>query len=238
MLRGDTAMWVLTKMAMLFFITALAGVLLVFGGLQQTGLCNEEARAISDRVASGLTQVINSPVEDERRIVQLEPALAIGDGRSARYTLNITRRLVGGQPFNALRISAFSDADRSCNSGVQVTYNKAWDNADDKRLFFIPSASGSVLPRYYASPPNEFETMMLRPSVLNPTLHGKRSTFVAIVKCTQKRVGQKTFVFIQDCTQQDARLCIGFSSAEAGMQNNRGSIDDLCGFTVTPTPPP
>src|SRR5512135_1345415 len=101
--HGDTAMWVLTKMAMLFFIAALAGILLVFGSYQQTGLCNEEARSISDRVASGLSQVINSPVEDERRVIQLEPSLALGDGNRARYTLNLTRRITdSGTAFNAL----------------------------------------------------------------------------------------------------------------------------------------
>jgi hypothetical protein len=223
-------MWVLTKMAMLFFIASLAGVLLIFGGYQQTGLCNEEARAISDRVSSGLSQVINSPVEDERRIIQLEPALSVGDGKSARYTLNITRRITDRPEFNTLLISAYSDANRGCNSGVQVTYNKRWDDANDKRLFFMPATSSP--PRYYRG---AFETMALRPSVLNPAVQGPRSTFVALVKCTQKNVGRKVYVFIQDCTQQDAKLCIGFSSNKQG-ENAPGSIESLCGFEVTPTP--
>ena len=220
-MRGDTAMWVLTKMAMLFFIAALAGILLVFGGLQKSGLCNEEALAISNRVASGLSQVINSPVEDERRIIQLQPALAIGDSRSSRYSLNISRRATPDRPdTNAMVISVSSEVDRACSFGVQVTYNKTWDNPIDKRIYFFSPLPNP--PRQFGGP-NPPETIVMMPAPLNPAVQGPRTTFIAIVKCTQKTTARKKFIFIQDCTQQNAENCISFTSAQT---------KDTCGFEV------
>ncbi len=232
MKRGDTAMWALTKMAMLFFIASLAGILLVFGGYEKTGLCNEEARQISNRIASGITQLLNTPVEDERRVIQLAPSLALGESSRARYFMEITRRsLSPDKPFNALVISVTSEADSRCSAGVQVTYSKALDNdasvPGGKRFFLLPAPAPVPSSRSVPSP----EKLVLRPSVLKAD-YGDRTTFVALLKCTEKKTRLKTFYWLQDCTQRDSSACINLETAGGAAHgiSAANAPDVICGF--------
>ncbi len=239
MRRGDTALWVLTKMAMLFFIAALSAIILLVTNVQKTGLCDEEARAISGRVASSLTQILNTPVEDERRVLQLEQALAIGGGQRARYTMTLTRRDIPGKAFHALVVKVTSELDPACSAGVQVTYPESFD-AEPKRLFFLPSASPARAKKCGGSPGciqgdnQALEQMVIKPSILNEDRDGRRSTFITLLKCTEKKIGGLSFYYVQDCTQKDSTQCINLETQETGVAG-AGSPKSLCGFGGTPT---
>ena len=240
MRRGDTAMWVLTKMAMLFFIAALAAILLICTSVQRTGLCDEEARAIGGRVASALTQVLNTPVEDERRVLQLEQSLAIGGGQKARYSMTLTRRDIPGKPFHAIVIKVTSDLDPACNAGVQVTYPESFDAPGATRLFLLPAAnppSGAArstkcggTPGCIADDKSALERLVVKPSVQNPEKDGPRSTFITLLKCTEKKISHNSYYYLQDCTQDDSKRCLSLEtdSGEAGLTSN--APKKVCGF--------
>ncbi len=238
--RGDTALWVLTKMAMIFFIASLAAILLVFGNLQKTGLCNQEAREISGRVASAMTQLLNSPTEDERRVLQLEPSLALGDSGRGRYVMTLTRHINSGKPYNSLFVKVASEADPNCVGATAVSYPPEFDSSPG-RLFFYPAANppapGSkprdvrcASPGCIADDLQAIERMVIRPAVVAPEKEGERSTFIALLKCTQKRVTLASYYFVQDCIKKDSRDCINLdtSTPPAGAP---GSPESLCGFT-------
>lgn len=224
-------MWVLTKMAMIFFIASLAAILVIFGGYERVGLCNKEAMAISARVASGITQIFNTPVEDERRVIQLEPSLALGERARSRYSIALTKRDIAGKDFNAVIVSVVSEADPRCSAGVQVTYSDSLDTpAADPRLKLLgarePTSPQTGFKRF-AKPVNDpkdvnaKERMVIKPSAISEEREGSRSTYLTLLKCTEKKVTRATYFFVQDCTQQDSNNCINLDS---------GEVTPKCGF--------
>lgn len=213
----------MTKMAMIFFISALGIILLIFGGFTRTGLCASSAESASNRIASAINQIINSPLEDERRVVPVEPALAIGESKSSRYTLNVTNRVLGdaSRPFNQLLISAQSSFDSSCKGGVAVAYPK--ELQQNNRIFLLS-------PRSQTTPSSEFrQTIILKPSILSSEPDFLlRTRHVVVMKCTSKTVARDKYLFIQDCTEDDSDDCVKFTSAVSLGGQNR--IQDICSF--------
>lgn len=220
-------MWILTKMAMIFFIGALALILLVFGGFTRTGLCASSAESASNRIAAAINQIINSPLEDERRVVPVEPALAIGESKNARYTITITNRVLAdsSRPFNQLLISTQSQLDKGCKAGVAVAYPKQLQQ--NNRLFLLS-------PRTVNAPSSEFrQAITLKPSILsNEEDFILRTKYVVVMKCTSKTVALEKYLFIQDCTEDSPESCIRFDSA-IGLGSRSGGaneIQDICSF--------
>ena len=244
MVRGDAALWILTKMAMLFFIVALSGILLSIGGTERSALCSNEAYIISRTVAQSLNEVVNSPLEDELRVIKLQTALSSGSGSAARYKLQISileRFLLSGAPdpkFNSLLINVSSDADANCRGGITFLYPKALDLPPrvsaggaplvSKRLFLIKSsneAGRSVYDpaaRNPTSPTRLSEGIILKPSTQRA--NEVRTRFLAIMKCSQKAIVTAGtdisrgdfFVFIQDCTAEDPDNCLSLNPPQAG----------------------
>ncbi len=218
--RGDTALWILTKMAMLFFIISLAALLLVFGGKAREGLCLSQAHTLSQTIATAISQVIDSPLEDERRVVGIPTVLSLGSGTNSRYTITISRWNTLDPASNALIIQTSSDSDPSCKAGVQLTYDQSWDEGSPKRLQFVHAHS-----RHQSDEGNPItESMQLRPSVLcdgtegsSTCPYGPRTTFLSIVKCTTKDTQKTKHAFIQDCTQENARNCLGGPDASGNI---------------------
>ncbi|OIO25356.1 hypothetical protein AUJ14_04455 [Candidatus Micrarchaeota archaeon CG1_02_55_22] len=257
MVRGDAALWILTKMAMLFFIVALSGIMLSIGGTERSALCSNEAYIISRTVAQSLNEVVNSPLEDELRVIKLQSALSSGSGSAARYKLQISILDRPNDPqFNSLLINASSDADSNCRGGITFLYPKALDSPPRvstggtalvaKRLFLIQANSPGepAGARYFSSNPAPVETRLREGIILKPSTQRAnevRTRFLAIMKCSQKAIVTQGvvisrgdfFVFIQDCTAEDPDNCLSLNPPRAGtvaIQAGSSDTNQLCGF--------
>jgi len=220
MLRSGQSMWVLTKVAMLFFIGSLALILVVFGGFTRTGLCEASAQAASARVSLAVSQILNSPLEDERRLVPLEPGLAVGESRSAKYNMTIARRALPGKNFGALWFYTQSETDSACKGGLQVAFPAYLAprlqllNAQDRRAA-IPGFDDAIV----LKPSMTFDEEQNR----GP---GERTRAVVVIKCTRKTIAQDVYIFIQDCIHDDAEQCLNFKSV------NVTDVGNVCEFGV------
>jgi hypothetical protein len=223
MVRGDVpALWILSKMAMLFFIISLAGLLVVFTSQWRSSVCSSQAQVISQTIANDISNELNSPVEDARQVIQLQSTLAIGGGITSQYAINISIRELGGKVPDSLIVDTYSLADPTCAAGTQIGVDPSWDSppANDpnsagyaSRLIFDPVQGRDFKPS--GNPQTTVhETMVLEPSLPLPTNGGTdyRSYFISLVRCQDKTPDQTAFLFIEDCTHQDAGSCLKLSS--------------------------
>ncbi len=189
--RGQIAMWMLTKFAMIFFIGALALILLSVADIEKEGLCNVAAERANKMITSAFIQMLNSPVEDERRVIPLESALSIGKEDLARYEVNITEYSEGDR--RELRIET-GVAKADCGTGSKVPLE-----LDEDKLV-IQMADEDDAPFFTLNPS--------KPS----RGQEKRSRFLVIIKCRDKYEGKKEYLLVQDCKQEDPAQCIQFDS--------------------------
>jgi hypothetical protein len=233
MSRGDApALYILTKVAIIFFIVSLAGLLVLFTSTLGSSLCSSQANTLSQQIAGDIGSELNSPLEDERLVIGLPTSLDLNGGVDADYAINITRRVIGGGQPDALIVKAYSLADPNCASGVQITYDHSWNEAPaadvypgtlsgevpassmSQRLIFV--GTGSPIRDYTYSTGTVREVMVLEPALpyqvpYNPATD-YRSYFITLVKCQDKTIDQTGFLFIQDCNSQDATKCLGLNS--------------------------
>lgn len=238
-LRRGQSLWILTKMAMIFFIAALAIILVLFGGIVKGGLCKSSADSTNARIANALNQVINSPLEDERRVIPLETSLAIGESKSSRYKIEIAKRTPNpAAEAGFLIISTRSEIDESCSSGLQVSYPKSFEfklnpdgsvDSPQERLFLISDRSETLSGTF-----NKRVTIL--PSLASDketsSPRNFRSRFIVVMSCTSKEVARNKYFFIEDCSPEradaDSDSCLNFKSpiSVAG----GGAISSICSF--------
>jgi len=195
------ALWILTKFAMLFFIFALAGILLQMSVTQQSGACATQAADAASGITAKISQVLFSPSEDERQTYSLVGALPVGSS-GVRYGLNVTYRVLASSGGNAgLYITLSSLSEVSCNAGTNIGLGEPGKYTV---VFVSPSGmqkadAGSVL---RLTPSEGIEGL-------------KKSRYVIILKCAQKTPDGNKYLFIQDCHQETATDCneLNFDSA-------------------------
>ena len=195
------ALWILTKFAMLFFIFALAGVLLQMSVVQKSGACATQAGDAASGITAKISQVIFSPSEDERQTYSLVGALPVGSG-GVRYSINISYNIFKSTGNNAgLYIGLSSLSEDACHANTNIGLG---DPGKYKVVFVSPSGmqkaeTGTVL--------------RLTPSEGTEGL--KKSRYVIILKCAQKSPGGNKYLFIQDCHQESVTDCneLNFDSA-------------------------
>jgi len=222
MKRGDMALWMLTKFAMLFFIFALAYIVFRLGAFHEKDVCQTQSRVISDGIASRISQVVFSPVEDERRVYSFESAIRLGQGvgrysvemtlygRGEKQLLSIWTRATGTQgkceAANSVTIGnpaiAYVKPIGEDRSQMEQWKNRETDaSADPKRL--------------------------LKPS--ETTTFYEKSRYLVIIKCSSKVLdanGQpRKYLFIENCAQQDPELCIKFLAIQG-----TDTISQCCGW--------
>ena len=226
MRRGDSALWILTKMAMLFFIVALAFILVSFGNIERSSLCDEHAQQIAETLSAAFNQVLNSPLEDEGRTLKLETSLAIGEGKYSRYSITASKLRSKDPALNNLVIEVQSLADSKCRGVKSSPYPKNFDTATPPQFYFNPPF-GSDTSRYskVISPSPLLETMVFMPSNNVDSEH--RSRYFAVLKCTSKTTAKKQYVFVQDCVSQGPSQCI---STEFDFSAGGTAATSLCGF--------
>ncbi|GEM_PF-2629770 len=241
-LRSGQSMWVLTKIAMLFFIGALALILVLFGGIVKGGLCQSSAASTNVRIANAINQVINSPLEDERRVIPLEAFLAVGESSSARYTIDISKRKLDSS-LNAayLIISTQSEIDNNCKSALQVSYPKLYEFGSggplsQTRLFLISdrTTTGSS-----TDPIKQTITLLPALAQERQKANNYRSKFIIVMSCTNKTVSREKYLFIEDCANDDtggnpgsSDRCLNFGKPNTYAANaaNAPSISSVCSF--------
>lgn len=213
-------------MAMLFFIVALAAILVSLSGYERTSLCSQEARTVSLTLAQSINEIINSPLEDERRVIKLKSTVSVGNGISGRYNITISRRTTSDPALSELGIDVLSESGQ-CSAGISLKYPAALDTASPKRLVLMPGAGATG--RSGASATGRVrEWITLKPSAYKPG--DPRSQFLGLVKCTQKSVAGGArgpyYIFIQDCTDPDSDKCVSLGVGETAA----GRDDGNCGF--------
>jgi len=205
----------LTRFAMIFFIVTLAALMLGLSNREKEQLCLTQSASMASSIASQVAQVITSPVEDERKIFPLTGSLAVGKDEFSRYQITITNKPPAADRPNAtgyLIIEVKPIGTTECRTTVPVYYNPSQLDA----LNLIPGPETEL---------NETElgTMLtLEPSKRS----GLRSWFLMVMKCKPKYVGFKTRLWIEDCRNDDPRVCMNFSS-----------VDNCCGWTWMQTRP-
>ncbi|MFA6329653.1 MAG: hypothetical protein WCX64_03135 [Candidatus Micrarchaeia archaeon] len=195
------ALWILTKFAMLFFIFALAAILLQMSVTQQAGACATQAGDAASGITAKISQVIFSPSEDERQTYSLVGALPVGSG-GVRYGINVTYRVLASANGNAgLYITLGSFSEVSCNAGTNIGLGEPGAYTV---VFVSPAGMQKAVPG---------SILRLTPSEGTEGL--KKSRYVIILKCAQKSPGGDKYLFIQDCHQESLADCseLGFDSA-------------------------
>ena len=187
------ALWILTKFAMLFFIFALAAVMLSLGNSQQTAACDSQAQNTVNAIAAKISQVIYSPAEDEKAVFAFQSVLPLGAG-GTRYDLNISYRTKASvapptsflsfdlRPLSQLDCSGANSLSLGEASAYRVVYydSRPVEARDRDSIKFVPSEAKD-------------------PS--------KRSHYLVVLKCSVKQPGGQKYIFLQNCRADTADRC-------------------------------
>ena len=118
-LRGQIALSMLTRFSMVFFILMLFAIMVSFSNRQKEGVCDIQAQAMAKQIASTFTNVINSPTEDERKVLALLPAVS-----NERYWMEIENLPSSTNPrAGNLRVEVKTNAQ--CSGGARASYDES-----------------------------------------------------------------------------------------------------------------
>lgn len=234
--RGQIELWMLTKMAMLFFIVALAFIMTGFGTQEKKAVCAAQAQAVAGSIASSVSQVVNAPAEDERRIFPLEAVLSVGSLEYSRYVVFITDSREPSQGGSAGRnfVSiTVQGRDRDCTGTASAPYPLSWvsgGRGESTGLISsqLPAVQGTLINGIFCecrggsygegcplsgSPCGTEQWVM---QVL-PYSSGdmNRIYYLVPVKCKEKNMPPSggvpaTHLFIGACDEADPAGCLGF----------------------------
>ena len=208
--KGGFELWILTKIAMLFFIIALAAIMLSMSNIQKNASCSNQAQNSVDSIGAKISQLLYSPSEDERQAYSFTTILPLGEG-GAKYTLNMTfRERESNASYLSLEIASPS---AGCNAGTIVAVGN--QTSTEVILFSRPGMNFAKQNDFY----------LFEPSLLD---YASRSKYMVLVKCTQKRPGGKKLIFIEDCKEDDYSKCSMLNFDKAG-----NVIDMCCGWDNT-----
>lgn len=196
-------MWMLTKMAMIFFILALALVLVGLSAKEKAGLCEARANGVVQNIRSQVVGIVSAPIEDERKIIPLERVLATGSEDFQQYNLTITwRNTTDGQ---SLAFEALA-ASKKCRSGSFLLL-------PDYVVHFVSEpkqASGGAW------------VMTAEPS---KRYGGKTppSLYIIVLKCSTKEWPFEKHLFLEVCGNNEPNTCL--------LDFNKADIDKCCGWS-------
>ncbi|MDP3742698.1 MAG: hypothetical protein Q8R15_05265 [Candidatus Micrarchaeota archaeon] len=198
--KGQLELWILTKIAMLFFIISLFFIALNISNLEKSALCGEQALATANIIASNVNQVLASPVEDSRVVYKFEPTIPISkDKFGERYEVWIAEHQTANPNKKQLSIVVNPLGDASCRRMVTLFYDP------EKVETHFYSNAVEVSPD---------ETISRGESIvkLQPSLRDalQRTKFLVIVKCRDKLPPRKSFIYFDDCKNSEASACSAF----------------------------
>ncbi|HIH20748.1 TPA: hypothetical protein HA244_05770 [Candidatus Micrarchaeota archaeon] len=183
--RGQIEMSVLTRFAMVFFIMALAAIMLMFSNREQRGLCTTQAELNAQQIASSINQVLTSPSEDERLVIPIVAALSVGERDRARYTVTITKR-----PSQKIFSIGVSTESKDCSGFQSVGYGQM----EEGNIFF---QSRLNTPAHVVIETFGGESLdMLK---LTPSLPTDRTSYLIVLKCKHKTFNGAEYLYLQNC---------------------------------------
>jgi len=201
--KGQIALWMLTKFAMIFFILALALVLLGYSGVEKKNLCVTRAQGLASAIRSSIANVLTAPVEDERKVIPLERVLSIGESDYVKYKIKITNLQASGgsqsgtSQSNQLVIEVLPTGAKECNGGGNVPYPQ------DTTLKFFSQTTKD---------PKGNEVLEVDP--YGGIVGADRSWYLVILKCKKKYLPPEEYIYLEDCKNQDPNTCLKFESVE------------------------
>jgi hypothetical protein len=209
-LKGQMAMFILTKFAMLFFIMALFTIILIFEQNTRNLSCSQQTQIVANRIANRIAQVIDSPAEDEQRSFVFENSIVLGKNDEAKYTVNITYREHLSKAQKIL-IDVVPRGVDKCNTMAVVDFTN--------KTVTLASRPGQIITSINHANYKD-EVMQLNPSA--PT-QNERSTYLTIIKCGSKRYPPSQYLFLEDCVQKNPINCLNFDTPGSGVM-------EKCGF--------
>lgn len=182
-MRAQIALWMLTKFAMVFFIILLAVIMVSFTDTEKQAICRTQANAIAQSVASTIINVINSPVEDERKVFALESSLSVGQKQLERYTINISNIVSQSNPdTGSLVVSVLTVG--GCSAGASASYERSMKLVDPDTLL-----------RLWKDSREKGAVIELKPSDIYV-----RDYYLVLAKCRPKVKGQPDYLFTRKCS--------------------------------------
>jgi hypothetical protein len=214
-MRAQISLWMLTKFGMIFFIVALSAIILSFETSTKNNVCKDQANSIAYSIASRITQVLESPAEDEQRTYAFPGGLSLGRSDRVRYNVQITdRKDSPGATAGRLIVNVSPSSSLACQGASSVPY---------KDFIIHQNAAGgrSV---------GVDKVLTFSPSNLDFNL---KSFYLVILKCGNKlhppgTGGYERHLFINDCVNPDIDGCNVVKDGEAG--NGPMAVEDICGF--------
>ena len=196
--RAQLELWILTKIAMLFFIISLSFIAINISNTEKSALCGEQALATANIIASNVNQVLASPVEDARVVYKFEPTIPVSkDKFGERYEVWLTTHETGDANKVQLSIVVTPLGDASCKRRVSLFY-------DPHRVepHFYSNAV-EVNPDTTIS--RQEGIVKLQPSSKDIT---QRTRYLVIVKCKDKSTFNGiSYIYFDDCKNSDAVAC-------------------------------
>ena len=202
--RGQIALWMLTKFAMVFFIILLAAMLVSFSDAQKESICRTQAQSMARNIASTVANVINSPVEDERKVFTLESSLSVGKSQLERYIINITNIRSASEPKTGSLVVHVKSGS-GCEGYARAPY-------DASLVLVEPVAMQSR----WAHEGN----LTLKPSDLQ-----RRDYYFIMAKCRPKQAGFSSYLYLRQC---DAPLGVAVDpqSCDPRIDSNFTALSD------------
>ncbi len=207
-------------MAMVFFILALALVLVGLSAKEKSGLCEARAESLVQNVRSQVVGVVSAPIEDERKVIPLERVLSTGSEDFQRYNLTVTWRKTqdsGGIKQTLILEAKAVSASCSSGSSLLIPYGSSSSpSSSGYRVHFI----GSNKNRRQTSPSAISVDMTVEPS----KKYGETtppSYYLVVLKCSTKAWPFEKHLYVEDCTRENPADCVNFDSTE---------IDNCCGW--------
>ena len=211
--RKAFALWILTKMAMLFFIFALAGIMLAMRAAQEQSACDTQAQNVANLVAAKVTQLLFSPAEDERQALAFTSTLPVGVG-GTKYAVNASYRMnATGNAYLSFHVKSLFGG--SCSGSNSVSLGQA-------HRFAVIFKNANGMRRAM-----DRDAIQFTPSAVfdqNSALN-KRSMFAMLLKCGEKRPGGREYLFVEDCREDAIDGC---SDLMFDVLNN--VVDACCGW--------
>jgi hypothetical protein len=209
----------LTKFAMLFFIIALAFILMGFKANEEEVICSTQAGALARDVAASVNNVVNAPVEDERKVYAFSAGLSMAKEQYYRYEVNLTdRKTSGSTEDGSIRVEVIPSA-ATCR-GVSLAPYAGY------RVHLM----GNIATETFAGE-------QLKKISLNPSGPLDRTYYLVLVKCREKIIRQgesaaRKHLFIQDCKHDDPKACITLTEQKDCTRNedcpSNSCTNNLC----------
>ncbi|VVB70269.1 Uncharacterised protein [uncultured archaeon] len=234
-MKSQMALWILSKTSMIFFIIALFAIVVAGTSLWEKSFCSSQADVLASQITDVMNQIINSPLEDEKRIFTLEPALSVGGSSLQKYTIDVNfipdllTYPIGGQQFPGNpqyvnyngRINVKVSTEGGCSASRTISFTnfvtlpQTFDTADDDPTYINGTGYYTVDNLLYdtskmtSTLSRYLKKIRIFPSFRELNIHP--STYLIFIKCTNKAsplfpLGSK--FFIMDNCWKDVQSCL------------------------------